>query len=649
MAATFAVLLVGSAVLGPGASAAEPAPPQAAARTEIPASAFAGQNQFSGPIISPDGKLLAVRRTVAGRPRILLVDPVTQVVRHEITLGDEQELRWYRWFGKERILLSVSERARIAGEERGFSRMFSFDFTTGTLSLVGHRGEGTIGDDLLYADPAGQFLLLSLQRTIYDWPSVWRFETVAGQPMVGREVQPQRRGIWGWYADNAGNVRMGLSTEFERLKFWYRAKPGDDLKVVAKVDEKDRDNKVWEIVEIYADSDEGYILEKVDDRVSLRKFNFATREAGEVIYRNPDWDVTGVMLNSKDLPEAVYYSDDKQHVVWLDQKLATVQARLEKAMPNLDVRISSRASDDSRMVVEVGRENDPGAFYVYTPTEKSLKFLANYRPELITQQLAQPNSVEYTARDGTKIHAYLTLPAGQPGKALPLVILPHGGPYGVRDTMAYSDEVQFIASRGYAVLQPNYRGSGGYGEAFVNLGKGQIGRLMQDDLDDAMDWAVKQGFADPGRVCVVGSSYGGFAALWAVIRNPERYRCAASFAGVTDWERQLRYDTRFLSMYRRGERQAWTEGEANNFDFSSVSPVKQVRRLKRPVLLAHGMKDSRVPFTQFNDLKNSAKEAGIPIETLSFPEAGHGFSRPEDEQRWYETLGAFLQRHNPAQ
>ncbi len=256
--------------------------------------------------------------------------------------------------------------------------------------------------------------------------------------------------------------------------------------------------------------------------------------------------------------------------------------------------------------------------------------------------------VDYSARDGTRIRAYLTLPRGREAKDLPLIVLPHGGPYGIRDTLEYSDEVQLLANRGYAVLQPNYRGSGGFGKSFEDLGKGQIGRQMQDDLDDAMDWAVTEGIADPARVCLVGASYGGYAALWGVIRNPERYRCAASFAGVTDFDKQLSYDADFLS--RKGRR-AWRErvrGEAEAFDLDTVSPARQAARLTRPILVVHGRKDNRVPFEQFEIMRNAVQKAGVSgAEFVELKDAGHGFTNAADETAWFDALIGFLAKNNP--
>jgi dipeptidyl aminopeptidase/acylaminoacyl peptidase len=381
--------------------------------------------------------------------------------------------------------------------------------------------------------------------------------------------------------------------------------------------------------------------------VGLKRFNFATREVIETVYEHPEWDIDSVTLK-KGKPYAAYFTADRDEVHWFDPEIAKQYRGLRKALGTGEVWVVSRAENDSRLLVYAGQENDPGVLYMFDPVAKKLEEVAQYRPELDFRALVSPKPMQYTARDGMVIHGFLTLPRGREAKNLPLILMPHGGPFGVRDKLEYNDEVQLLANRGYAVLQPNYRGSGGYGDAFFEAGTGEIGRKMQDDIDDAMDWAVKQGLADPKRVCVVGGSYGGYAALWSVLRNPERYACAASWAGVTDWNKMLRYDRRYLSERVNKRWSARVRGGQAPADLDTVSPYRLAAQLSRPVLLAHGTKDKRVPIAQYTIFEKAAREAPMPPQTLVIKDEGHSFSKPESAQAWFEALEAFLAKHNPA-
>lgn len=639
-----ALLLLGGEVAP--AQAAEP-PPSSERPPIIPASAFASPELFGSVRLSPDGKRIAFRTTESGRSHLVVVEAATRDLVFRVSIGQKEELEWFRWAGNDRILVSASAVGTLFDEEIQFTRLHAIDLAAKTTTFIGKKGEGPEGDDVLFVDPLGRFVLLSIQRTVYDWPSVWRFSLEPGgaRPAL---VQSERAGVWEWFADDAGAVRMGFEFIGRKLKVWYRKLPTDDLKMVVKMGENDFDEKIWDVTRIFSGQDEGYVLEKAGQTVALRRFNYATRSSGEIVYQNSEWDLTEADIGRDGKPSAVYYTDDKDRVDWLDPKMKSLQKRLEKAIPDSDLWVVSRAEDDSRMLVVTGREDDPGALYLYTAATRSLEYLADYRRAIRPEQLARPKPIRYEARDQTLVRGYLTLPRGRPTNGLPLIIMPHGGPYGIRDKLEYNDEVQLLANRGYAVLQPNYRGSGGYGSSFEEAGHGQIGRKMQDDIDDAMDWAVKQGIADPGRVCVVGSSYGGYAALWAVIRNPERYRCAASFAGVTDWAKQIAYNSNFLSSKGKRSWRTTVVGQDAKFDLGSVSPARQVARLTRPVLLAHGDEDTTVPFSQYKRMRDAAAQANVPLELLVFPGEAHGFDRPENEQKWYETLEAFLAKHNPA-
>jgi len=632
-----------------GVLAASIALPAAAADAPpIPTSVFATRSPFGDePRLSPDGKRMAYSVVKNGETWLGVIEIDSRKVVRRLPLGKEIGLRWFSWAGRERLLLGLAVPFNTAWGEGRLARLFVTDLATLQSYYVGPKAQGAYGDNVIFTDPAGQFVLLSIQRDLYGEPQVWRFG-LDGKDTKGQRIEA-KTGVWQWMTDDRGVVRLGLGYSNGRATVWYRKAADEPLRLVARIHPDDKD-ELWEMVRLISGSDEGLAFEPgPSGHLALRKFDYATRQVGDVLYENPQWDLSQVDLDDGGKPLAVHFTDDADRIVWLDPEMAKLQANLEKALGGGQVIIEQRARDGSRMLVWHGSANDPGSWYVYTVADRHLAEFSLLRPELDASLLAPVKAVEFAARDGTRVHAYLTLPRGHEGKGLPLVIMPHGGPYGVRDKLQYSDEVQLLANRGYAVLQPNYRGSEGYGDAFEELGKGEIGRKMQDDLDDAMDWAVTQGVADPKRVCLVGESYGGYTALWGVIRNPERYRCAASFAGVTDWTRQLAYQSDFLDRHDRPQWRERVRGADRKFDLASVSPALNADKLTRPILLVHGKLDTTVPVAQYEAMHTALLKAGNGnAQYLLLETAVHGFTEAKDEQAWYDALTGFLAKNNPA-
>jgi dipeptidyl aminopeptidase/acylaminoacyl peptidase len=277
-----------------------------------------------------------------------------------------------------------------------------------------------------------------------------------------------------------------------------------------------------------------------------------------------------------------------------------------------------------------------------------MHLLARPYQQIRGKELASVESTSYKARDGLDIPAFVTQPHGVEPKLLPLVVMPHGGPFA-RDEWSYDPWAQFLANRGYVVLQPNFRGSTGYGRSFVEKGVGQWGRTMQDDLDDGVKWLVEQGKVDPKRVCIMGASYGGYAAMWAAARNPDIYRCAISFAGISDLAAMIRYDRKAFSAARY--HRAWREkvqGE-KSFDLDTVSPLYTASQISIPLLIAHGDKDENVPVSQSKKLHEALKKANKPHEFIVFEGEGHGLQSPENAVGFLKRVEDFLRLHNRAE
>ncbi|HEX5693136.1 MAG TPA: S9 family peptidase [Arenimonas sp.] len=348
-------------------------------------------------------------------------------------------------------------------------------------------------------------------------------------------------------------------------------------------------------------------------------------------------------LRQRGVPVGVQYMGSQVEQRFFDPESAEARlyAMLQAAFKGQAVRVTSSSLDGKLALVSVSSGSNPGDFYLFEVDNKKAHYLLSRRDWIDPKAMGEVRPVSIKARDGLVLHGYLTLPPGSDGKDLPMVVNPHGGPFWVNDRLEFNPEAQILAHAGYAVLQVNFRGSGNYGRNFSLLGAGQWGLSMQDDLTDATRWAIEQGIADKDRVCIYGASYGGYAALMGVAREPDLYRCAAGLVGVYDVDRLVRDDqggSRFLAQYSS----SWI-GEPGTL--SQVSPVRLAERIKVPVFLAAGGEDERVEFKQSELMEAALKAADVPVETLYFDNEGHGFYKAENRLAYYRQLLDFLSRN----
>jgi len=632
------------------AEAARPVPPR------LPSSAFATLPALRAPVLSPDGLRYAGRMTIDGKEVLAIVGLTAAEKPRGYVIPEDAELLGYFWAGNGRLLYRMGKSVPWEDDRAFATRLAEVDLATGKQSFLGPTQDmGLKGDDVLWVDPEGRSLLLAYQPTVYDYPSVFSVDLANGK---STRVTGSFPNIWDWYADNNGVVRYGYGwTDSHHWQMVYRKTAADSFKIVARGTDKD-DESTWDASDkamiMAAGSEEGFILGKdsANGLNAIYRYNFATHQRGELVFEAPGSDVESAYTteDGKDIKVA-YFTDSRDRVKWWNPAIADLQQSLDRSvgavMGEREVWIASSSRDDSIMLVDVLGPTDPGKWYVYQEATGRMVKLFDQNTQLKPSDLADTRYVVYPARDGTSIPAYLTLPVGRQARDLPLIVMPHGGPYGVRDRGDYDADVQFLANRGYAVLQPQYRGSGFYGDRFDKAGDAQWGRAMQDDIDDGMDWLTELGIADPKRVCLVGASYGGYAALWGATRNPERYRCAVSFAGVSDLPRQLKYQLSTFS--DKGARERWrqkVQGDAT-YDLTTISPLYAVDRLKVPVMVVHGDKDTTVPPKQSRLYVDALKARGLPYEYYELAGEGHGFTTTANAQIWYDRLDAFLAKYNP--
>jgi dipeptidyl aminopeptidase/acylaminoacyl peptidase len=329
----------------------------------------------------------------------------------------------------------------------------------------------------------------------------------------------------------------------------------------------------------------------------------------------------------------------------LQETMNVLDTSFQKAWNLIPV---DRAMNNTRWLIHASNPTNPGGYYIYDSERKAANEIGLLQPALSATKPGRVFAVGYTARDAMKINAYLTTPpgwaAGSPKP--PLIVMPHGGPE-VRDTYVYSPLVQFLASRGYAVFQPNFRGSAGYGKAFQDAGRGRWGDAVQDDIADGVRFLIDNGMADPGRICIFGASYGGYAAMMSAARHPDLYRCAVSASGPTDLARMLRWERNEegsnSSSYRYWVSQIGDPAR-DAAKIEASSPALHAAKIMAPVLLIHGKRDSTVPFEQSEFMRDALKKAGKPVALSVYEDAGHGFGG-RDAIRYFTELASFFGEH----
>ena len=366
------------------------------------------------------------------------------------------------------------------------------------------------------------------------------------------------------------------------------------------------------------------------------------------LYSDPDVDVDDLVWSFDWIkPRKIIAVDTMPglpgvHILDGDDPKAQYLASLYQAFEGQKVRITSNTDDGAVMVVQVTSDKNPGDFYLFNGKTSKADYLFSSKPEIDPKQMADMRPISFQARDGLTLHGYLTLPAGSSGKNLPLIINPHGGPHGIRDEWGWDPEVQFFASRGYAVLQVNYRGSAGYGMKFQDAGYGQWAGKMQDDLADSVQWLVKQQVADPKRVCIYGASYGGYAALENAERYPDLYKCVVGYVGLYDLQTM---DDSDFSHYASGKHYTGVSVGRDDATLKADSPVSGADKIAAPVFIIYGGQDKRVVPKNAEEMMAAMDKAGKKYEQLYEPLEQHGFYKSEHRYDLYTKMLAFIDKY----
>lgn len=641
VAATTVIATIGS--VAAGAETGNQA--DASANTPPPLEAFAQLPFIVGPQLSPNGQQVAARIAIKGVQRFVIM-PLADITKTAIVGLGDNDLNSWTWVNDNWIVARIGSIQSVQGNDWYIRRALGIQADGKKFTVLG-KDSAQSADDILWvaSDGTPQILLASQTSIYYDevnfWPVVRRYDISTGK---GRDIVRPLPGVMNWYADGEGAVRMGISyyDNTRSYRLLYRDDDSKQFKTVNRVQGKNTGLRNVPAM-FLADRGKAIVFSNDDGFNALYNYDLTSQSVGKRLFGITGYDVGQIITDATGTSMiGARYTDTRNRTHWFDPKLSEIQALIDKAVNNDNAQIVSWSRDFSTLIVLVSNGSRMGAYYIFRPSEGRMRIFARVGDTLGAKAYAPVSTIKFTARDKLEISGVLTLPRGVEAKNLPFILMPHGGP-AARDDESWDWWAQFLASRGYAVLQPNYRGSTGFGSAFQDKGKGAWGLAMQDDLTDAVKWATSSGLADAKRVCIIGGSYGGYAALRAAQRDTGVYRCAVSFAGVSDIPAMLRHDSQFLNGQRS---QDYLREQAP--DLKNVSPINFAGDFSIPVLMVHGKRDKVVPVKQSREMAEKLKAAGKPFRYVEQQDGDHHFSNEVDRVQFLKELEAFLKINNPA-
>jgi dipeptidyl aminopeptidase/acylaminoacyl peptidase len=659
----FSVALLAASAAYAQQPATPAAPAAAAAAAADPALLFGVRESVEQIDISPDGQKLVYLQPGPGRTTDVYVYNIAggEPVRVTRTDGNPERLRWCRFATNDRLICRVTVMSTAAGVLANFSRLITMNTDGSDPKLLGQQESfydarlrifdgsvldwsgGEAGTVLMVRDavPEAGRLGTRLSRTANGLA----VERVNLRTLRSNRVEAANPHAGGYLSDGRGNVRiMSLPQERSgsegqmsfRVDYVYRTADSREWRPLGSFDYNSREG--MRPLAVDPELNAAYVLKKLNGRMALYRVKLDGTLAAELVYANEQVDVDGVVTASRgEKVIGVTFADEQRRIVYFDPAYAAAARMLSRAIPNLPmIDFGTTSADGNLVIVHAGSDNDPGRYYIFNRTTRNLNEIMLVRPQLENVTLANVRSVTYPAPDGVQVPAYLTLPPGREARGLPVVVLPHGGPEA-RDEWGFDWLPQYLAHQGYAVLQPQYRGSAGYGDQWMQQNGFRGWRTSIGDITAGTRWLAAQGIGDPRRMAIVGWSYGGYAALQSGVTEPGLYRAIVAIAPVTDLQ-QAKDDAREYSDARNT-----AEFIGSGPHIREGSPLQNVGAITAPVLLFHGDRDLNVSIVHSRRMDSALRGAGKRSELVTFAGLEHDLADSTARANMLERIGAFLQ------
>jgi dipeptidyl aminopeptidase/acylaminoacyl peptidase len=651
-------LLLSVALTGFMASQAQAAKP--------PAEAFFRNAALSQLRLSPDGR--SVGMLVAsenGRVQLGVIDLASMTPKVVAGYSDD-DIGDYYWVNDDRLVFWMADRQIAASDQRLYSGLYAVNRDGTELRMLVDRtwNERTTGGSLIDRKilPADTELVKLDWSAQSDhvfvvrpaWNSIGEREAlnlVRLNTRTGSTTSYDRPGnSIQWTTDHTGTPRITMTNEGARYAIHYRDPANDRWRKIAEFDRFSPDG-----FKPHSFGPDGtfYVLAlKGRDTKALYRYDLVKNAIDpQPLVAAAGYDILPTLFTDfrRKKLAGIHFTTDAASSVWFDERMKEAQKTIDQMLPaTINMLSFGSNSDMSTILVHAFSDVQPGRYLIYDAATKKLSLLGDENPAINPKDMAQRDMVRYKARDGLEIPAYLTLPQGAAKKNLPMVVLVHGGPWVRGSTWEWEADVQFLASRGYAVLQPEFRGSTGFGSHHFHAGWKQWGLAMQDDIADGAKWAIAQGIADPKRICIAGGSYGGYATLMGLARHPDIFRCGINMYGVTDIT--LRYDSTWsqdISTDSQRFSQPILVGDPvkDAEQLKATSPVNLADRIKQPLLMMYGGSDYRVPIKHGRLFRDAVKPHNQNVEWIEYLEEGHGLGLVKNRVDFWTRAEAFLEKH----
>jgi dipeptidyl aminopeptidase/acylaminoacyl peptidase len=599
---------------------------------EIPLEDFFKNPEKRGFAISPSGTYIGYMAPVNGRMNIFVAERGKLGEAKAITAEKDRDIANFNFDSDNRII---------------FSRDFGGDenFHVFTIGVDGSNQRDMTPFPKVRAEVIDQLpeddahVLISHNKRDARYFDVYKLNTATGAMTL---VAQNPANVDNWITDYNGDVRAAVQTDGVNSKILYRDGATGPFKTIVSCNFKETmapagfmpDNKG-----MYMISNRGR------DMAALFEFDPTTGKEGKLLFESKTADVKGVDISRKERrADFVSYEDEFEHSEPLNERATALKARLKELIGHEHFYVASSNKAENMHVIGAYGDREGGTIYLFDEAADKLEKLADVRPWLKKEELSPMQPITFTTRDGMKLQAYLTLPAGREPKNLPVVMNVHGGPWA-RDSWGYDPEVQFLANRGYAVLQVNFRGSTGLGRKYWESSFKQWGRTMQNDISDGVAYLVDHGIANPKRVAIYGGSYGGYATLAGITMTPELYTCAIDYVGVSNMFTFMNTIPPYWESFRTMMYEMVGDPKKDSLLLAEVSPALHTDKIVCPLFVAQGANDPRVNKAESDQIVENLKKRGVDVEYMVKDNEGHGFRNEENRFEFYRAMETFLGKH----